>query len=310
MNSFALIFPGQGSQFAGMGKALVDQFPEAKATFQEADDALGFPLSNLCFNGPDDELKLTQNTQPAIVTTSVAALRVLQPQISIPSFVAGHSLGEYAALVAARSLTFSDAVKLVRIRGQYMQQAVAPGIGAMAAILKLPEGSLDQILQDAAQGEIVSAANYNSPDQVVISGHKAAVERAMEAAKTAGAKRTVLLPVSAPFHCPLMLPAQEKLAVDLTRVAFDDLAIPLINNVEARIITSGTEARTGLIKQVSGSVLWTQTIRYLASQGIKTYVEVGPGKVLAGLVRAIDPEASVVSFGEPAQLDEVIKLLQ
>lgn len=304
--SWAVVFPGQGSQFAGMGKALAEASSAARAVFAEADEALGFALSTLCFEGPDEELKLTENTQPAILAVSIAAWRVLSAEIPRPDYVAGHSLGEYSALVAAGSLEFADAVKLVRLRGQYMQEAVPAGMGAMAAILKLPEGLLDGILEEASTGgEIVTAANYNSPDQIVISGHKGAVERAMERCKTAGAKRCVLLPVSAPFHSPLMRPAQERLAVELAKTNFRDLDIPLINNVEAREIRTGEEARAGLEVQVSGSVRWTQTVRLLGSLGIKKYIEVGPGKVLAGLVRNIDPEARMVSYGEPGMGEEV-----
>ena len=220
----AFLFPGQGSQYAGMGKSSGRAFPVARETFQEADDALGFPLSKLCFEGPAEALQLTENTQPALLTVSIAAFRVLKEQGLQPDYVAGHSLGEYSALVAAGSLQFADAVRLVRKRGQYMQAAVPPGIGAMAALLKLPEGKLDSILAEAAQGEVVSAANLNSPDQIVIAGHSAAVQRAVELAKAAGARRAVLLPVSAPFHCSLMKPAQERLALDLNATEFRDLA--------------------------------------------------------------------------------------
>src|SRR5580692_9178371 len=214
MEKIAFLFPGQGSQFAGMGKALADTYPSARLVFEEADQALGFSLSKLCFEGPDQDLKLTQNTQPAMLTVSIAALAVLRDNGFAPAYVAGHSLGEYSALVASGGLQFADAVRLVRKRGQYMQEAVAPGVGAMAALMKLPDGALNAILEEAAQGEIVTAANLNSPDQIVIAGHTAAVNRAVELAKAAGAKRAILLPVSAPFHCPLMKPAQQRLAAD------------------------------------------------------------------------------------------------
>lgn len=308
MGSFAVVFPGQGSQYAGMGKALCESHDAARRIFEEADRALGMTLSRLCFEGPEEELKRTENTQPAILTTSIAAWSVLEPEIPKPDFVAGHSLGEYSAIVAARGVVFCDAVRLVRARGQYMQEAVPEGVGGMAALLKLPEEALAGVLEQAAQGEVVTAANYNSPDQVVISGHKAAVDRAMELAKAAGAKRAVPLPVSAPFHCPLMTPAQERLAANLATTEFHALTTTLINNYEARPVTAGDEVRKGLGLQVSGSVRWTQTIRYLASQGVKRYIEVGPGKVLAGLVRQIDPEAQVVSFGEPDQLEKAVAL--
>ncbi len=287
MSEIAFVFPGQGSQFAGMGKDLAADSPAARAIFEEADDALGFSLSKLCFEGPEADLKLTENTQPAILTVSVAAWQVLKGQGIEPSYVAGHSLGEYSALVAAGALSFRDAVRMVRNRGRYMQEAVPPGIGAMAAILKLPEGALDAVLAEAAQGEIVSAANLNSPDQIVIAGHAGAVKRAMDLAKAAGAKRTIALPVSAPFHCALMKPAQERLKADLDAADFHDLPIPLINNWQAREIHSAAEAREGLYQQVPSPVRWTETIRYLAAQGVDDFEEVGPGTVLTGLIRTI-----------------------
>ncbi|MDE3164714.1 MAG: ACP S-malonyltransferase, partial [Acidobacteriota bacterium] len=245
-NQIAFLFPGQGSQFAGMGQALAETVPAARRVFEEADDALGFPLSRLCFEGPEEELKLTANTQPALVTVSIAAYRVLREQGFAPDFVAGHSLGEYSALVAAGSLGLADAVRLVRQRGRYMQEAVPAGVGAMAAILKLPEGKLDAVLDQAAQGDVVSAANLNSPDQIVIAGHAAAVGRAIELAKAAGARRAVLLPVSAPFHCALMKPAQERLRADLDAAPFGGLACPLVNNWQAAMVRTGAEAREGL----------------------------------------------------------------
>lgn len=296
----AFLFPGQGSQFAGMGKELAENFPVAKATFEEADDALGFALSKLCFEGPEEDLKQTENTQPALVATSVAALRVLEELgAPAPAFVAGHSLGEYSALVAAGSLGFADAVRLVRKRGQYMQAAVPAGVGAMAAILKMPIEALDGVLDAAAQGEVVTAANLNSPDQVVIAGHKGAVERAMEGAKAAGAKRCVPLPVSAPFHCPLMKPAQEMLRVDLDATEFKPLTVPLVNNWQARVITSGDEARLGLLEQVPNPVRWVESVKLLAGEGVTHAIEVGAGKVLCGLVRNIDPNIATMNFGAP-----------
>jgi [acyl-carrier-protein] S-malonyltransferase len=299
----AFLFPGQGSQFVGMGKSLAEAFPAARRVFAEADEALGFPLSKLCFEGPEEDLKLTQNTQPALLTVSTAAFSVLGDRGLAPEFVAGHSLGEYSALVAAGSLRFADALRLVRNRGRYMQEAVPVGVGAMAALLKLPEGKLDEVLTQAAQGEVVTAANLNSPDQLVIAGHAGAVGRAIELAKAAGAKRGILLPVSAPFHCPLMKPAQERLRVDLDATAFADLHCPLINNWQAREIRTGAEARQGLYEQVPNPVRWLDTIRYLLAQGVERFIEVGAGGVLTGLLRNIEPSAKGLKFGEAADLD-------
>jgi [acyl-carrier-protein] S-malonyltransferase len=288
-----------------MGKALAEAYPSARLVFEEADQALEFSLSELCFEGPEEELKLTQNTQPALLTVSIAALAALREHCYAPDYVAGHSLGEYSALVAAGSLRFADAVRLLRKRGQYMQEAVAPGVGAMVALLKLPEGKLDAILEEAAQGEVVTAANLNSPDQIVLAGHAAAVNRAAELAKAAGAKRAILLQVSAPFHCPLMRPAQERLAADLNSTAFADLSVPLINNWQAREIRSGAEARQGLYEQVPNPVRWLDTIRYLAARGVGRFIEVGAGSVLTGLLRNIDPASKGAKFGEPGDLEKL-----
>jgi len=305
MSKTAFLFPGQGSQYAGMGRSLAEAFPCARAVFEEADDALAFSLSSLCFDGPEEALKRTENTQPALLTVSVAALAVLRERGLRADYVAGHSLGEYSALVAAGSLRFGDALQLVRKRGRYMQEAVPPGVGAMAALLKLPEGKLESVLAEAAQGEVVSAANLNSPEQVVISGHAAAVQRAIALAKAAGAKRAVLLPVSAPFHCPLMMPAQERLAADLNAAEFADLSVPLVNNWQAREIRTGAEARQGLIQQVSSPVRWCESVRCLAAQGVTRFVEVGAGGVLSGLLRAIDPALEAVRFGEAPELEKM-----
>jgi [acyl-carrier-protein] S-malonyltransferase len=288
-----------------MGKALADSFPAARRVFDEADRALGFPISQLCFEGPDDQLKLTANTQPALLTVSIAAFEVLREKGWEPDFVAGHSLGEYSALVAAGSLRFADAVRLVRQRGRYMQEAVPPGVGAMAALLKLPEGKLDAILEEAAQGQVVSAANLNSPGQTVIAGHADAVKRAIELAKAAGARRAVLLPVSAPFHCALMKPSQERLRADLDATRFEDLSCPLVNNWQAREILSGPEAREGLYQQVPNPVRWMESIRLLAGQGVTRFVEVGAGSVLTGLLRDIDAGFSGAAFGLPADLEKL-----
>lgn len=303
--TFAFLFPGQGSQAAGMGRSLAEKFPAARAVFDEADETLGFPLSELCFHGPDEQLKLTENTQPALLTVSTAAFRVLQGEGIQPDFVAGHSLGEYSALVAAGALDFSEALKLVRKRGRYMQEAVPPGEGAMAALLKLPAGRLDAVLEEAAQGEIVSAANLNSPDQIVIAGHAAAVQRAIDLAKAAGARKAVLLPVSAPFHCALMKPAQQRLAVDLEAASFRDLACPLVNNWQARPVRTADEARQGLFEQVPNPVRWTESMQYLAGQGIGQFVEVGAGGVLTGLLRNLDPALRCVRFGEAEDLEKL-----
>ena len=288
-----------------MGRSLAEKFPAARAVFDEADETLGFPLSELCFHGPDEQLKLTENTQPALLTVSTAAFRVLQGEGLQPDFVAGHSLGEYSALVAAGALDFSEALKLVRKRGRYMQEAVPPGEGAMAALLKLPAGRLDAVLEEAAQGEIVSAANLNSPDQIVIAGHAAAVQRAIDLAKAAGARKAVLLPVSAPFHCALMKPAQQRLAVDLEAASFRDLACPLVNNWQARPVRMADEARQGLFEQVPNPVRWTESMQYLAGQGIGQFVEVGAGGVLTGLLRNLDPALKCVRFGEAEDLEKL-----
>ena len=288
-----------------MGKSLAAQYAVARAIFEEADDALGFPLSALCFEGPDEALKLTENTQPALLTVSIAAFRVLAERGLAPDYVAGHSLGEYSALVAAGSLPFADAVRLVRKRGRYMQEAVPPGVGAMAALLRLPEGALDGILQQAAQGEVLSAANLNAPDQVVIAGHAGAVNRAIELARAAGARRAILLQVSAPFHCALMTPAQERLAADLNATNFSDFACPLVNNWQAREVRTGAEARQGLYEQVPNPVRWADSIRCLAAQGVGRFVEVGAGGVLTGLLRSIDPGPQGLRFGEPADLEKL-----
>jgi len=288
-----------------MGKSLAAQHPAARAVFEQADDALGFPLSALCFEGPEDALKLTENTQPALLAVSTAAFRVLAERGLAPDYVAGHSLGEYSALVAAGSLQFADGVRLVRKRGQYMQAAVPPGVGAMAALLRLPEGALDGILREAAQGEVVSAANLNAPDQVVIAGHAGAVNRAIELAKAAGVRRAILLPVSAPFHCTLMKPAQERLAAELNAANFSDLSCPLVNNWQAREVRTGAEARQGLYEQVPNPVRWAESIRHLAAQGVERFVEVGAGGVLTGLLRSIDPSLRGFRFGEPADLEKL-----
>jgi len=291
-----------------MGKTLADSFPEAARVFQEADDTLGFPLSRLCFDGPEDQLKLTENQQPALLTVSIAANAVLTAKGVVPAYVAGHSLGEYSALVAAGSLRFADAVRLVRKRGRYMQEAVPEGVGAMAALLKLPADKLDAILAEAGQGEIVSPAGLNSPDQIVIAGHTAAVNRAIELAKAAGARRAVLLPVSAPFHCDLLKPAQERMKPELDATEFRDLTIPLINNWQAREIRTGAEAREGLYHQIPNAVRWSETIALLASRGVTRFIEVGAGAALTGMLRNIDPALTGLKFGEAEDWEKISPL--
>jgi [acyl-carrier-protein] S-malonyltransferase len=292
-----------------MGRDLANSFPAARAVFDEADKALGFSISEMCFSGSEDDLRLTENTQPAILTVSVAAYRVLEEKGVRPDYLAGHSLGEYSALVAAGSLQFADAVRLVRRRGQYMQEAVPQGEGAMAAILGLRPGQVVEICRRASDGQIVSAANLNSPDQTVISGHSAAVKRAVEQASAGGAKRAVILAVSAPFHSELMLPAQQRLEKDLRATKFGPLNIPLVTNVDAAVITGGDEAREALIRQVSLPVRWEDSIRELVEQETSTFVEVGPGRVLSGLLRQIDRSVHCFNVEDSKTLQTALEKL-
>jgi len=308
--TLAFVFPGQGSQKVGMGRSLHDAVPESRAVFDEADGALGFPLSRLCFEGPEDQLQLTANTQPAILATSVAAARALAARGVEPQWVVGHSLGEYSALVAAGVLSLRDAVVAVRRRGQYMQEAVPVGEGAMAAILALDLAAIEQACREAAQGQVVSPANINSPGQVVIAGHAAAVDRASELCKKAGAKRALRLPVSAPFHCALMKPAQERLSRDLEGITFSAPSVPLVNNVDATVVRSAEACRDGLVRQVSGTVRWQESVERLVREGVDTFVEVGPGTVLAGLVKKIDKSVRVLNVEDSASLEATASALQ
>ncbi len=292
----AFVFPGQGSQYAGMGKELADNFPAARQVFEEANEALGIDLAGLCFNGPEEDLKLTTNTQPAILTVSIAALRVIEQESGLkPSYVAGHSLGEYSALVAAGAIGFADAVRTVRKRGAFMQEAVPVGTGSMAAVMGLEREALEEVCREAAQGEIVSPANFNSPGQVVIAGHTAAVERAAELAKGKGAKRALLLPVSAPFHCQLMVPAGERLRVVLEQVTVSDPRVPVVTNVEASPNQKASRVRDLLVAQVSAPVRWDESVTRMAELGVDRFVEIGPGKVLSGLVKRIAKGAAAQS---------------
>jgi [acyl-carrier-protein] S-malonyltransferase len=302
MGKVAFVFPGQASQCPGMGKELAGKYPAAQSVFDEADQALGFSISKICFEGTEEDLKLTANTQPAILTVSVAVYRVLAEKGITPDFVAGHSLGEYSALVAAGALKFSDAVQLVRKRGTYMQEAVPPGVGAMAAIMGLSPAVVADACKRAAQGEICSAANLNSPEQTVISGHAGAVKRAVEIASQLGAKRAVVLAVSAPFHSALMLPAQQKLESDLRNTHFSNLCVPLVTNVDADTIQTGDEAREALIRQVTAPVRWEASVRLLIDEGVNTFVEVGPGKVLTGLLRQIERSVAALNVEDEKSL--------
>ena len=292
-----------------MGKELASLYPVARHTFEEADQALGMSISQLCFEGPEDRLKMTEITQPAILTMSIAVHRVLQEKGIVPQFVAGHSLGEYSAHVAAGTLAFADAVRTVRNRGKYMQEAVPAGQGGMAAILGMDIAELDKVCAEAAQGEVVAPANINSADQIAISGHRTAVERAAELAKQRGAKRTVILQVSAPFHCALMQPAQDRLAEDLQRLQFSDPKIPVIANIDAEPKTTGEASRQALVRQVTGAVQWTRCMNHLITQGVQRFVEVGPGKVLLGLLRQIDRTQKCVNVENQASLQNTLTSL-
>jgi [acyl-carrier-protein] S-malonyltransferase len=303
----AFIFPGQGSQTVGMGKDLAERYPIARQTFEEADDALGYKLSQVCFEGPEEQLRLTEITQPAILTVSIAALRAVEGSIPKPGFVAGHSLGEYSAHVASGTMSFADAVRTVRSRGKYMQEAVPVGVGAMAAILGMESEKVAAVCRDAAQGEVCSPANINSPEQIVISGNTAAVERGAKLADERGAKRAKLLPVSAPFHCSLMKPAQDRLETDLNVLKMQNPAYPVACNVEASLVSDELRARATLVGQVTGSVKWEQCMRLLIGEGVQTFVEIGPGKVLCGLMRQIDRSKTCLNVGDEASLAKTLQ---
>jgi [acyl-carrier-protein] S-malonyltransferase len=307
--SIAFLFPGQGSQSVGMGKELAETYPVAQKTFEEADEVLGYKLSQLCFEGPEDQLRLTEITQPAILTASVAAWRILDERGLKPGFVAGHSLGEYSAHVAAGTLSFADALRTVRNRGKYMQEAVPVGVGTMAAILGMEFKKVIAVCSDAAHGEVCEPANINSPEQIVISGHTAAVERAAKLADERGAKRAKVLPVSAPFHCSLMKPAQDRLTVDLSSITFSKPAVSVACNADASLLDDADRSRDALVRQVTGSVKWEQSMRVLIGRDVHTFVEIGPGKVLCGLMRQIDRSKTCVNVADEASLHKTLEQL-
>lgn len=308
--TIAFLFPGQGSQVIGMGKELAQRYAVAKKTFEEADEVLDYRISQLCFAGPEDQLKLTEITQPAILTVSVAVMRVLQEQGIVPAFVAGHSLGEYSANVCAGTLSFADAVRTVRSRGSYMQMAVPLGKGSMAAILGLPIEAVEAICGEVADGEVVSPANINSPEQIVISGNAGAVERAADLAKERGAKRAIMLQVSAPFHCALMQPAQDQLAQDLKNLEFQDPAFPIAMNINGELANSGEVECDALTRQVTGAVQWVKCVQTLISNGADTFIEVGPGRVLTGLMRQIDRSKTALNVEDEASLQKTRTALE
>ena len=302
-SQIAFVFPGQGSQFVGMGKALVEAQPALRAVYEEASSVLGYDVAALCFEGPIGRLNLTEYTQPSLLVSSIAALRALDPMGLIPAAVAGHSLGEYSALVAAGGLTYRDAVAVVQKRGRYMAEAVTPGTGLVAALLGLTSEVVKEVCGEASSMGIVAAANFNSPGQIVIAGEKAAVERAIELAKTKGCKKAIPLPVSVPVHTPLMQKAADRLAADLRMVNWSDLKVPLINNAEAKALTKAHEIEASLIRQLPSSVLWEDSIKTMAAMGITRFVEVGPGTVLSGLIKRILPQATTLTVNDPKSLE-------
>ena len=304
ISSLAYIFPGQGSQYSGMGSELAEKYPAARRVFEEADEALQFSISRLCFEGTAEELQLTENTQPAILTTSIATLRALEAEgAPAPDFVAGHSLGEYSALVAAGGLSLADAVRTVRLRGRFMQEAVPVGTGAMAAVMGADVTTVTEACNEAREGEICSPANINSPNQIVIAGDAPAVDRAVGLLKERWSKRAIKLNVSAPFHCALMSPAQERLAAELEKIEFNGLRLPLVTNVDAAVVANGQDARDALVRQVSSPVRWLESVQLLIGKGVQTFVEVGPGKVLCGLVRQIERNATCLNSSDAENLE-------
>ena len=298
-----LVFPGQGSQSVGMGKALCEAYPQLRQVYDEASTVLGYDVAALCFEGPAEKLNLTEHTQPALLVSSIAALRALQPFGLKPVAVAGHSLGEYSALVAAGGVSYRDAVAIVQKRGRYMSEAVPTGTGLVAALLGLGAEAVREVCREAASAGVVQAANFNSPGQVVIAGEKAAVERAIEIAKTKGCKKAVPLPVSVPVHTPLMQKAADRLAKDLAAITWSDLHMPLINNAEAKQIAKATDIQASLVRQLPSSVLWEDSMKAMAAMGVKTFIEVGPGSVLTGLIKRIVPEAVTMNVNDPKSLE-------
>ncbi|WP_455377704.1 ACP S-malonyltransferase [Petrachloros mirabilis] len=309
LSTIAFVFPGQGSQSVGMGKALVEAEPRLMEIYEEASTVLGYDVATLCFEGPAEKLNLTEHTQPALLVSSIAALRAIEPAGIKPVAVAGHSLGEYSALVAAGGLRFREAVGIVQKRGRYMAEAVAPGTGFVAALLGLSADVVKEVCAEAASAGVVQAANFNSPGQVVVAGEKAAVERAIDLAKTKGCKKAVPLPVSVPVHTPLMQKAADRLAQDLAEIRWCDLQMPLINNAEAKALTKASEIQTSLVRQLPSSVLWEDSVKVMAAMGVSRFVEVGPGTVLTGLIRRIVPDAVTMNVNDPKSLEATLKAL-